>query len=251
MATVKGTTISLASRLESKSDRGGIVVTETWVGTQTAILAKYAELDALGWSVQQAQVQDGGGYQLTATYSGDPDDPQATPTVQWTWRTEQITRDLFSLPAVALEAQGYLSVAQYKVDIEALVSDGEAYSLSTANYPLGAKVYAALARGSTGYEVEYFVLTRRRFYAPAYTSRTQIDAVSKLYTTNGLIAAESIPSVVQAALPATPSGSVPTDTAWSWRRREFGAEYDGGNRISETTTWVFALWTTLAYDLVA
>lgn len=247
-ATFRGSVFVYVGQDQQSTDSGGVITTRTYKGRAVEIYAQEANLRATGWATYIAQ--EGAIHTLTATFGGQADEVE-NPSEQWSWNTEQISRDIFSHPVVAAEAMTYVSPrpAQYRNDIEQAVANSEPCPMSEPNFPAAQKVYELISRGITGYEVEFFVLRRQRNYSNVYPSRQQMDANSKLYTTSKLIDLFGVPNIVQAALPATPS-VVYNGAAWTWRRRDFSAEFDGANRITETVSWVFANWSTALYEYV-
>jgi len=247
MSTFKGSALVVGKRLYSRTDQGGIITRQKWEGRKAEIRTQRNALVVDGWSVEEGE--RGGAWVLEATFAGDPDDPTAQPADQWSWKTENITRDGFSHPDVAESAKVYGDPAEFQAVFNQGIRDGSKWadlpiSLGTGN--INEKFYRMLAMGLTSYEVSYFSLLRRRFFSPKYTPRVKIDAVSKVYTTTALITLESIPATVQAALPDQPSVAAEF-TKWGWRRRDFGTDYDGGNKLLETTGWVYAMWSEVYY----
>ena len=245
-AVFRGSAIVFHSQEQDWHPTAGYTTRQTYKGRNTEIYALAASYRALGWATNISQ--DGPVHILAATLGGSAEEVE-TPDEQWGWNTEQITKDVFSHPAVAAEAALFAKPAKYKNDIENAVAQGIALAGDVSTLPLAPLVYRELTRGVTGYEVEYFTLSRVRNYSPNYPLRVQIDAVSKLYTTAQLIATFNLPSIVQNALPDTPDISA-VGAIWAWRRRDFSAEYDGAGRITERTTWAHSNWSALLYQPV-
>ena len=256
MSTFKGSALVVGKRLYSRTDQGGIITRQKWEGRKAEIRTQRNALVVDGWSVEEGE--RGGAWVLEATFAGDPDDPAAQPADQWSWKTENITRDGFSHPDVAAAAKAVGDPAQFQALLNKGITDGTKWYEMLIEISLASgitsgsidvineKFYRMLAMGLTSYEVSYFSLLRRRFFSPKYTPRVKIDAVSKVYTTTALITLESIPATVQAALPDQPSVAAEF-TKWGWRRRDFGTDYDGGNKLLETTGWVYAMWSEVYY----
>lgn len=247
MSTFKGSALVVGKRLYSRTDQGGIITRQKWEGRKAEIRTQRNALVVDGWSVEEGE--RGGAWVLEATFAGDPDDPAAQPADQWSWKTENITRDGFSHPDVAASAKVYGDPAEFQSVFNQGIRDGTKWAdlpIGLGTSDINEKFYRMLAIGLTSYEVSYFSLLRRRFFSPKYTPRVKIDAVSKVYTTTALITLESIPATVQAALPDQPSVAAEF-TKWGWRRRDFGTDYDGGNKLLETTGWVYAMWSEVYY----
>src|SRR5688572_21637763 len=92
------------------SAAGGVVTREFWEGRKAEIEAKQLVFVAAGWAADVTH--EGPLYRLTATSGldtstgggGGEGGGYETPVEQWSWGTENLTRELFSHPAIAAEA---------------------------------------------------------------------------------------------------------------------------------------------------
>ena len=113
-------------------------------------------------------------------------------------------------------------------------------------------IYKLLLMGADSYEIERLVVTRTLSYSVQYwygAGGIVFDETPKVYSTSGLIAAESIPSYVAFQFPQTPT-SKPENTEWAWKVRKDSSEISSNGKVEETRDWVFAPWSTLLYTYV-
>jgi hypothetical protein len=254
----KGTTSSLEKDLYTDSISTGATRTLTYAGSRAEMVLIGKKLKAQGYAIRLEQ--DGAKFTLTGEQTnsvlgaenggtGAPGVPVASES--WSWRSERVQADIFSLPSVQVEALTYVSgVAAYRKDIEDKVAKGDPLLITIGSFPLAHKLYAGLAAGETGFEPNYFALTRKLTYTDQYPKRVLMNAGASLYTRAGFITYFNPPALVQSAMPYAPA--VTKDNhAWSWRERDYDANYIVGSKIEETTSWVFTEWWLLPYILVA
>jgi hypothetical protein len=258
----KGTTSSLEKDVYTDSISTGATRTLTYAGSRTQMVLIGKQLKAQGYSIRLEQ--DGAKFTLTGEQTnsvlgaenggtGAPGVPVASES--WSWKSERVQADIFSLPSVQVEAAAYAvatskPIANYRKLIEDATSNGTVYPTELALYPLGFMLYKGLAAGETGFEPNYFALTRKLTYTDQFPKRVLMNAGASLYTRAGFITYFNPPALVQAAMPYAPAVTK-ANHAWSWRERDYDANYIVGSKIEETTSWVFTEWWLLPYILVA
>jgi hypothetical protein len=177
----------------------------------------------------------------TVTYARNPSTPEDdnTISVRWDISTDRVDVSLFSLPAVDLEANTYISVAQYRTDIEDAVKNGTTLTMSAANFPLAYIVWAKLSRGQDSFPTTRVSLTRSRTFSTQYAVSEPLTYFPPIYTTAGLISEYSVPAVIQAILPSPPA-NVPANQQWGWLQTDRSTNYtQKTNSVEERYSWAF------------
>jgi len=169
----------------------------------------------------------------TVTYARNPDTQENdnTISVRWDISTDRVDVSLFSLPAVDLEANTYISVAQYRTDIEDAVKNGTTLTMSAANFPLAYIVWAKLSRGQDSFPTTRVSLTRSRTFSTQYVVLEPLTSFPPIYTTAGLISEYSVPAVIQAILPSPPA-NVPANQQWGWLQTDRSTKLHAENKLS-------------------
>ena len=176
----------------------------------------------------------------TVTYARNPDVPEDnTISVRWDISTDRVDVSLFSLPLVVIEANTYISVAQYRTDIEDAVKNGTTLTMSAANFPLAYIVWAKLSRGQDSFPTTRVSLTRSRTFSTAYVVSEPLTSFPPIYTTAGLISEYGVPAVIQAILPSQPP-NVPANQQWGWLQTDRSTSYtQKTNSVEERYSWAF------------
>ena len=176
----------------------------------------------------------------TVTYARNPDVPEDNAiSVRWDISTDRVDVSLFSLPLVEAEANTYISVAQYRTDIEDAVKNGTTLTMSAANFPLAYITWAKLSRGQDSFPTTRVSLTRSRTFSTAYVVVEPLTSFPPIYTTAGLISEYAVPAVIQAILPAAPA-NVPANQQWGWLQTDRSTSYtQKTNSGEERYSWAF------------
>ena len=177
----------------------------------------------------------------TVTYARNPNTPEDDNaiSVRWDISTDRVDVSLFSLPLVDIEANTYISVAQYRTDIEDAVKNGTTLTMSAANFPLAYIVWAKLSRGQDSFPTTRVSLTRSRTFSTAYVVSEPLTYFPPIYTTAGLISEYGVPAVIQAILPAAPA-NVPANQQWGWLQTDRSTSYtQKTNSVEERYSWAF------------
>lgn len=247
-AIVHGTVPCLTRTRKVVDSSAGNSWEQEWVGSLAGIASLSATLVSAGARVRDESANGVG--RLVATFSNDPDDPSSETAIdRYEFDMEPVQVSVFAHPAVALEADGYVSVAQYRTDIEEAAQSGDALSLSATEYPYAHEVYRLLSRGVESYEIKRPVMSRVRTFSPSFAGRIELSAIETVYTTAALVRDFAIPTTIASQLPADPT-EVPAGTVWAWKLRGDRSVYvPAQNRVEETRDWVFASWATLLYTV--
>lgn len=225
---------------------------------------KQAEFIDAGYNCVIDKMGNAPKWSLVATTAGPQDGGSEIPVERWTWRKELIQRDIFTKPEVAKEARqfsgtGGTNPAEYRKLITDAVERGTQLPSSLALKAQAPQVWLELTAGTDAYELEYLVLQRTKNTTQSFAPRIVLNATSYIYTTRQLAIAENIPGAVEVVLPGgrtTIGGNLATNpepavaagnTMWGWRSRDHEGEYDGPVRFCESTTWVYAAWSTYLY----
>jgi hypothetical protein len=177
----------------------------------------------------------------TVTYARNPStsEDDNTISVRWDISTDRVDVSLFSLPLVVIEANTYISVAQYRTDIEDAVKNGTTLTMSAANFPLAYITWAKLSRGQDSFPTTRVSLTRSRTFSTAYVVSEPLTSFPPIYTTAGLISEYAVPAVIQAILPAAPA-NVPANQQWGWLQTDRSTSYtQKTNSVEERYSWAF------------
>jgi len=177
----------------------------------------------------------------TVTYARNPDaqENDNTISVRWDISTDRVDVSLFALPAVDIEANTYISVAQYRTDIEDAVKNGTTLTMSAVNFPLAYIVWAKLSRGQDSFPTTRVSLTRSRTFSTQYVVLEPLTSFPPIYTTAGLISEYSVPAVIQAILPSPPA-NVPANQQWGWLQTDRSTNYtQKTNSVEERYSWSF------------
>lgn len=233
-------------------------------GTKANLLPLAENLDAKGARIT-LELRPGKST-LTALWGFDPGsspetgDPSTgeTPAQNWEINAEPVQYSVFNLPSVAKEAEKYVTVAQYKADLENAVKNGEAFPFSQTEYPKAYTLFTCyLSRGIEYWEGYRPVIRRNLSYSSTYNNRTTPERVSpttKVYTRDALIRIFSVPATFQPRIPLEPDPAVmplPRLSAWGWRQRTSTAGYSQMQRKwEEVSEWDFAAWPTDLYEVV-
>lgn len=224
---------------------------ETYIGTPQAILGLYESYKRAGF---EAELKSGGGaWRLYITFGAAETNRTQIPTDKWEIDYEWPQVSVWSHPAAAKEADGYIDRAQYRKDIEDTVKDGEACTFDPIAYPYAHKLHRWLSRGIEAHEVRRPILKRSRTYSLGYGGqRATLTSSEPVYTTGALAAHFGIDSRVLAQLPADPGPSeTPAFTIWGWRLRRDSSEIiPFVNKVQESKDWTYAAWDTDLYNIV-
>ena len=180
----------------------------------------------------------------TVTYARNPNTPEDDNaiSVRWDISTDRVDVSLFSLPLVDLEANTYISVAQYRGEIEDAVKNSTTITESrmpAATFPLSRIVWAKLSRGQDSFPTTRVSLTRSRTFSTAYVVVEPLTSFPPIYTTAGLISEYGVPAVIQAILPAAPT-NVPANQQWGWLQTDRSTSYtQKTNSVEERYSWAF------------
>ena len=235
--------------------RYGYTARETWTGPPQAVLALYNFLTLNGYRVQIST--QGPLYTLTVDKGADPNTVPEVPVDHWTidmeaeqvsvWKHPAVNAALFSQGgndsgAVALKKQIMDSVNQGKTIPPSCASSGPLYA-----------AWRALVRGQTAYEIKRPVLGRQRSFSLAYAPRMVLDQVEKIYDQSVMQKYFAVPNVIFNQLPVISTLPPPlVGTAWAWKVNTSRAEeVPALNKVQENTDWIFNMWSTDFYQLIA
>ena len=94
---------------------GGVITRTFWEGREAEVKAKQLGLIAAGWAT--SLTHEGPVYKLTATIGGESagdgevggggEGEVETPAEFWSWHTENLTRDIWTFPPLARDADKY------------------------------------------------------------------------------------------------------------------------------------------------
>lgn len=176
---------------------------------------------------------------------------------RFTFSTEKVEPEIWSLPAVDLEVQTVWvpntgdTFAGYRKIIEDAIADGDEGLLpSEATYPTAWKVYRELARGGEAYEDEAFTATRERVVSLLYAGQRmglRDNNASLIYTNDQWQTQFAIPSGLGVAFPDD-ARTAPDNTMWGWRSRRQEVRYLEGRRVQIVQDWTFAAWSLFLYS---
>jgi len=185
---------------------------------------------------------------LSANYVADPDQPASAEVAsdRWSISWEEERQSLLSSPVAIAEAQGYVSVAQYKSDIEAAVKDGEAFPLDPLQYPVANVIYNLMSAGSETFPVYTPLLRRTRTYSLTYTgSPQQVTTQGIVYTRAALLREFGIVNPLASRIPADPSVTLPDGLVWGWYLAQQEFDYireRNAVKVNEVLGWRFGKW---------
>jgi len=220
----------------------------TGIATVAALLA--GDGSKLRWE------QKAGLNRLQAFYARNPnvDESVEEATDSWNLVQEPYQIPLFRHPLAALESESYVSgsFAQYRKDITEAAEAGTAYPLDAGAFPVGLQIYRLLGQGVEYWETQRPILSRQRTFSKTYPSKQVVAFTSTVYTRSTLLSSGfGIPVDYESQIPANPSYSPPTGTAWGWRLRQQSSGYSPNTgRWEEQLEWEFGWWYSSLYNIV-
>ena len=186
---------------------------------------------------------------LSANYVADPDQPASAEVAadRWSILWEEDRQSLLSSPVAIAEAQGYVSVAKYKADIENAVKDGDAFPLEpSSQYPVGQFIYNLLSSNIETYPVYSPLLRRTRTYSLTYTGAPQqVTLQGIVYTRAALLREFGIVNPLASRIPTDPSVALPAGLVWGWYLAQQEFDYTrerGAVKVAEVLGWRFGKW---------
>jgi len=167
-------------------------------------------------------------------------------TFRYEFKTDYIELSLFSLPAVMAEANKYISVSQYRYDIENAVKNGESLTMSQLNFPLAYKIWAKLARGQESFPVSRVSLSKVGSFSGNNGLPQIPDSMPPVYSTTALSFYYQLPTAVQRLMPRPPTNPLLQPipgTAWGWlQTNQSTTLVEKTNQVEQTQNWTFAAW---------
>jgi len=246
--TFTGSDFEKFQTTKTRTAAGGYSLTLSFHGSEDKIKAKAAEFD-LDESWSYTITHDGPLWSLEVTKSnasanGDDGGPEVA-TDTWSWNTTIQKLDFFDTAEAKAEAIAWAAaesspISSYANGIKRAIASDQAIPAEYTGYPIAQAIYIEIATGNSGVDDRRFILTRRYTYSNKYPTRVQMQTGSTIYTPSKLVSQFNVPSVVQAALPI--AGTAVTGYTWGWQEQSYSADYKGGFRVEETTSWMFALW---------
>ena len=249
--------IMVSRRFENSGSGTGAVWTYVYRGSKDAL-----RIQSLTWVNAGCKVSiDESGPYATATVifngaASNPADPIETQfqvgvgletgTFRYEFKTDYVEMSLFSLPAVMMEAAKYVSVSQYRYDIENAVKNGQSLTINAQNFPLAQKIWAKLARGQESFPVSRVSLSKVGSFSGS-TGLPQIpDAMPPVYSSARLAFDYQFPVSVQRLMPRPPSNPLLQPipgTQWGWlQMNQSTSLIEKSNQVEQTQTWTFAAW---------
>jgi len=218
----------------------------TYEGTAAGIATQAADMQAAG---ARTTVDNSGPVsRLVASFVRDPTQPAAAETTFDTWSIsqEEYQVSLFSMDRAVEEAQGYVSKAQYRSDIEEAARGGEAYPLDQTQYPVGWYIYNLLSQGIDTYPRGMPVLNRNRTYSLTYTGTPhRVVTQGLVYTRAALLRDFGIISPLSERIPLDPAETLPEGFVWGWylSRQDFSYQRErSALKVTENLGWRFGNW---------
>lgn len=165
--------------------------------------------------------------------------------------TEFVEKDIFQIPAVALEAKLYDAAVDatgtegdpyYREAAEQVAANKKGFTVNPTSYPLFQNVVRYLRDGAAGYEVEYVVIRRSRRIPRGSAVVASIGDGLNIYSTAQL----GLPSDVAFAVPDSSALESVPDYLWGWRRRPSNSTVEG-TFLEQSSEFILAQWSTLAY----
>jgi hypothetical protein len=249
--------IPVSRRFENSGSGTGAVWTYVYRGSKDAL-----RVQSVNWINAGCKVTiDETGPYATATVifngpTSNPSDPIENAfvpgvgleegTFRYEFKTDYVELSLFSLPAVMAEANKYISVSQYRYDIENAVKNGESLTMSQLNFPLAYKIWAKLARGQESFPVSRVSLSKVGSFSGNNGLPQIPDSMPPVYSTTALSFYYQLPTTVQRLMPRPPTNPllqpVP-GTAWGWlQTNQSTTLVEKTNQVEQTQNWTFAAW---------
>jgi hypothetical protein len=237
-----------------------------WTGRKEEIMGQANVLTG----ARKRITNNGAVYTLTATWQGTTMDQEPSaelPIDKWSYSTEVLEKDLFSLPVVVAAAQAHAgsNSSKFKVDMENYIkeptTDPDSFGDSTALpsvwgtgvtvSTIASKVATELRRGATHYEDARLVVRRQRSFNTRYPIPTPLYSLTYIYSTAELSYQFALPSYVHFSLPDTDqiNADYPVEQAeWGFRLRTQQSDVVG-TKVEQMFEWSLAAWSTFTYDL--
>jgi hypothetical protein len=144
------------------------------------------------------------------------------------------------------EANRYISVSQYRYDIENAVKNGEGLTINQQNFPLAYKVWAKLSRGQESFPVSRVSLSKVGSFSGNNGLPQIPDSMPPVYSTQALSFYYQLPEAVQRLMPRPPTNSLLQPipgTAWGWlQTNQSTTLVEKTNQVEQTQNWTFAAW---------
>lgn len=165
---------------------------------------------------------------------------------RYEFKTDYIEMSLFSLPAVMAEAMKYVSISQYRYDIENAVKNGQSLTINAQNFPLAQKIWAKLARGQESFPISRVSLSKVGSFSGNNGLPQIPDAMPPIYSGARLAFDYQFPSAVQQLMPRPPINPLLQPipgTQWGWLQMNQSTSLIAKtNQVEQTQTWTFAAW---------
>ncbi len=254
---------------------------EVWQGKRSSLLALSAAYSAAGFRVEYSDNEGIGQLTVTLPQGNDPTQTE-TPSDTWeiitemdqqsVWNNKRVFQQASLDPLGAIAAIAYwrqkiqnalvgkyalagtgepLQYAEFNPDSREPLTPAQA-GISATLHPFLYKMYAKFLRGEESFEFRRTTLRLSRVVTSNYAGRAVVDPIEKIYTTAKLKSTFTVPDSVFRLLPINPAGTIPDNTAWSWKLRQDGYQIVlSTNKVQETKDWIFAAWDTDIYELVS
>lgn len=249
--------IPVSRRFDNSGAGTGAVWTYVYRGSKDAL-----RIQSVAWinSGCKVTIDESGPYATaTVVFNGptsNPADPIENAFVpgggleegvyRYEFKTDYIEMSLFSLPAVMAEAAKYISVGQYRYDIENAVRNGTALTMSAQNFPLAFKVYTKLARGQESFPVSRISLAKIGSFSGNNGLPQIPDSMPPVYSSRALAFYYQFPDAVQRLMPRPPTNPLlqpMAGTSWGWLQMNQSTTLMAKtNQVEQNQTWTFAAW---------
>lgn len=261
MSVQVGNVNSRLVRTESNFDpQSGRTFTLIYEGDETSIKKQEANFVADGYRTWISQIE-GAKWQLRVNQPDTETTPDeavdryeiATEYVSESiWGNPKIVK-LFLNPGESITASVlYERIAESRKNIESAIDSGKAPTLGTGLTLNETKVMKLVMMSTDSYETERFVLKRTRTIAYESANRAVIQKVPRIYTSTSLVGAFGIPDGISNLISniAGALDAAPEYMAWGWKQRQNTQTFlSNTSKVEEVQDWVFALWSTLLYDV--
>ena len=236
-----------------------------WTGRKEEILGQANVLTG----ARKRITNNGAVYTLTATWQGttmDQEPSAEVPIDKWSYSTEVLDKDLFSLPisVAAATAHAGSNSSKFRVDLENYIKEpttgpdsfGDSTVLaapydSTTVSAVAFKIVTELKRGGTHYEDERLIVRRQRSFNTRYPISTQLYGLSYIYSREELAYEFALPAFVYFSLPSTAdmNNDMPVEQAlWGFRLRTQQSDV-AGTKVEQMFEWSLAAWSTFTYTV--
>ena len=248
--------IPVSRKFENSGSGTGAVWTYVYRGSKDALRIQSAAWLNVGCKVS---IDESGPYaSATVIFNGPTSNPlnpienayivgvgSEEGTFRYEFKTDYVEMSLFSLPAVMAEAAKYVSISQYRYDIETAVKNGQKV-MGDQNFPLAQKIWTKLARGQESFPISRVSLSKIGSFSGSNGLPQIPDAMPPIYSGPRLAFDYQFPLAVQRLMPRPPTNPLLqpiAGTQWGWLQMNQSTSLMAKtNQVEQTQTWTFAAW---------